>query len=128
MNSLKIRRLMMLAYPVEKSNLSEHLARDAFLSALDDPQLELKVREREPPDLDSAVKIAQRYEIFKNAVGPLVNHRQRINRQVTDVGEHTPEDLECRVSKLEQDLIVAQQSCDTSAPSSKQPNSSKKEE
>jgi len=119
---------MMLAYPVEKSNLSEHLSRDAFLSALDDPELELKVRERKPPDLDSAVKIAQRYEIFKNAVGPLVNHRQRINRQVTDVGEHTPEDLECRVSKLEQDLIVAQQSCDTSAPSSKQPNSSKKEE
>ena len=120
-----IRRLMMLAYPGEKSNLSEHLARDAFLSALDDPELELKVREREPPDLDSAVKIAQRYEIFKNAVGPLANHRQRINRQVTDVSEHALADLECRVVKLEQNQMVAQQSSDTVVLSNKQSSTAK---
>jgi hypothetical protein len=43
-----IRRLMALAYPGEKSSLSEHIARDAFLTALDDPEFELKIREREP--------------------------------------------------------------------------------
>ena len=42
-----IRRLMALAYPGEKSNLSEHIARDAFLASLDDPEFELKIRERE---------------------------------------------------------------------------------
>ena len=31
-----------------------HIARDAFLSALDDPEFELKIREREPVDLDTA--------------------------------------------------------------------------
>ena len=38
-----IRRLMTLAYPGEKSfMLSEHIARDAFLSTLADPEFELK--------------------------------------------------------------------------------------
>ena len=32
-----------LAYPVEKSNLSLRIVRDAFLSAVVDPDLELKV-------------------------------------------------------------------------------------
>ena len=33
-----VRRLMALAYPGEKSSLSEHIARDAFLMALEDPE------------------------------------------------------------------------------------------
>jgi len=56
-----VRRLMALAYPGEKSSLADHIARDAFLSALDDSEFELKIREREPPDLDTAVKLAQRF-------------------------------------------------------------------
>ena len=52
-----ISRLTTLAYPGEKSNLAEHIARDAFLVALDEPELELKIRESEPPDFDSAVKV-----------------------------------------------------------------------
>jgi len=51
---------MSLAYPGEKSSLANHIARDAFLVGLADPEFELKIREREPPDLDTAVKIAQR--------------------------------------------------------------------
>jgi len=50
---------MSLAYPGEKSSMAEHIARDAFLTALDDLDLELKVREREPKDLESTVKLAQ---------------------------------------------------------------------
>ena len=53
-----IRRLMAMAYPGEKSSLSEHIARDSFLTALDDAELELKVREREPKDLDEAVGLS----------------------------------------------------------------------
>ena len=49
-----IQRLMILAYPGEQSSLSEHLARDAFLSALADREFELKIREREPTNLDVA--------------------------------------------------------------------------
>ena len=60
-----IRRSMTLAYPGEKSGLVEHIARDAFLTALNDPEFELKIREREPVDLDEALKLAQRFEVFK---------------------------------------------------------------
>ena len=42
-----VQRLMALAYPGERSSLSEHIARDAFLSALDDADLETEdTRER----------------------------------------------------------------------------------
>ena len=56
---------MAMAYSGEKSSLSEHIARDSFLTALDDAELELKVREREPKDLDAAVGISQRIEVFR---------------------------------------------------------------
>ena len=51
---------MSLAYPGEKSSMAEHIARDAFLTAIDDPELELEIREREPKDFESSVKLAQR--------------------------------------------------------------------
>jgi hypothetical protein len=77
-----VQRLMVLAYPEERSRLSEHIARDAFLTALDDPEMELKIREREPGDLDSAVKMAQRFEVFKGAIEASGVHNRRLNRLV----------------------------------------------
>ena len=38
-----IRRIVILAYPDEQSSLSEHLARDTFLSALADPEFGIKL-------------------------------------------------------------------------------------
>ena len=104
-----IRRLMMLAYPGEKSNLSEHIARDFFLSAIDDSDLELKIREREPSTLDSAVKVAQRLEVFKSAVVQSSNARQRLSRQVTETSGNVPRDnLEDRVAEIERNLQTTQ--------------------
>jgi len=61
--------------------MAEHLAKEHFICALDDPKLELKIREKEPKTLNAALKIAQRMEIFQNAI----NHRrQRLNRQIID--------------------------------------------
>jgi len=79
-----VRRLMTLAYPGEQSSLSEHIARDAFLSALADSEFELKIREREPVDLDDALRIAQRYEVFKSADESSSSTRSKVNRQVTE--------------------------------------------
>jgi hypothetical protein len=100
---------MALAYPGEKSSLSEHIARDAFLSALDDPDFELKIREREPEDLDSAVKLAQRFEVFKNTVDASTGNGRRFNRQVVQSTRclSTSNDLEARLTRLEQELKVA---------------------
>ena len=98
-----IRRLMSLSYPGEKSGLAEHLARDAFLAALDDPELELKVREREPVDLESALKAAQRYEIFKSATGIHQSGRHRNARRIEEhSGSSEQDELTDRIVALEQ--------------------------
>src|SRR5664279_840473 len=104
--SQDIQRLMALAYPGEKSTLSEHIARDAFLSSLDDPELELKVREREPTDLDGAVKLAQRFEVFKSTVESSFGQRHRTNRQVIEEMAETvvAEDLGTRMLNIERQL------------------------
>jgi len=47
--------------------MSENIAPDSFLTALGDPELELKIRKREAASLDEALKIAQRLEVFKSA-------------------------------------------------------------
>ena len=58
-----IRRLAALAFPdVERK------ARDHFLDALDDPDLALKIRERQPSNLDSALRIALQLEVWTTAV------------------------------------------------------------
>ena len=97
---------MALAYPGEKSGLSEHIARDAFLSALDDAEFELKVQEREPTDLDSAVKLAQRFEVFKSTVATSYDGRHRVNRRVVDDvdEEMTPTNLASRLVNVERQL------------------------
>ena len=64
-----VRRLMTLAYPGEgSSSLCEQIAKDYFIAALGDRDLELKIREREPRDLESAFKHAVRIEAYEKAV------------------------------------------------------------
>ena len=98
-----VQKLMSLAYPGEKSSLAEHLARDAFLTAIDDPELELKIREREPKDLESTVKLAQRFEVFKTTVEYSSNSRQKVNRSITDQvnTEPKPADVERKSGGLQ---------------------------
>jgi hypothetical protein len=95
-----VRRLMTLAYPGEQSSLSEHIARDAFLSALDEPDMELKIREREAADFDSAVKLAQLFEVFKTTVDDSSGIRQRVNRQIVEADQG----FKSRIEKLEDQL------------------------
>jgi len=97
-----IRRLMALAYPNEQSRLAEHLARDAFLNSLGDPELELKVREREAETLEEDLRLAQRFEVFRDAADP--PGRQRFNRQVSDKkgSDNDVESLMSRVAALEE--------------------------
>jgi hypothetical protein len=64
--------------------LLEHLARDSFLSSLDDPEMKLKVREREPEGLESAVKLAQQFVVLKGAVEATSSTSRRYNRAVTE--------------------------------------------
>ena len=61
-----IRSLFLQAYPGQTSSLSEIMARDAFVNALQDRDLMIKVLEREPATLDQAFKIAERMELYKS--------------------------------------------------------------
>ena len=45
--------------------MSQITARDAFIDALDDCELMIKVMEREPNTLDQAFKIAERMELYQ---------------------------------------------------------------
>ena len=47
-----IRRMVTFAYPDPTSTVRDTVACDAFLEALDDPEMAIKVREREPESLD----------------------------------------------------------------------------
>jgi len=60
-----IRRLVVLAYPVPSNATTEILARDAFLEAIYDRELSLKVREREPRSIDEAYRMALRLGAYQ---------------------------------------------------------------
>ena len=93
-----IRRLMMLSYPGDRSVMAERLAKEHFLTALEDPELELRVREKEPQSLDAALKAAQCLEVFRNAVRQT---RQRMNRQITESSVSESDSFYERVATIE---------------------------
>ena len=64
-----IRRLFMQAYPGPPNYMSEITIRDAFVDALNDRELMIKVMEREPNTLDQAFKIAERIELYQKIPG-----------------------------------------------------------
>jgi len=64
-----IRRLFMLAYPGPVNYMTEITAKDAFVDALNDRELMVKVLEREPNTLDQAFKIAERMELYQKIPG-----------------------------------------------------------
>jgi hypothetical protein len=63
-----VKRLMALAYPDSAhSQLGQVIARDHFIPALGDREMELKVRDRDPEDLESAFRAAIRIETHLKA-------------------------------------------------------------
>ena len=81
-----IHRLMMHAYRGQcESELGQHIARDSFLVALNDPVLQVKVREREPRTLEEAVRLASRIEIAQEAAATSPQSRRRMARRIEDL-------------------------------------------
>ena len=67
--SQDIRRLMVLAYAGPPTEMSEAVAIDAFLDALFDTDLAVRVRDREPTTLDLACRYAIRLEANQSTRG-----------------------------------------------------------
>src|SRR6218665_163693 len=62
-----IRRLMILAYPGPTTTHSEIISTRAFIDALRNKELAMKVREREPTSLDNAYNLAMKLEGYQKA-------------------------------------------------------------
>ena len=66
-------RLVALAYPASVSQLVTHVAREAFIAALGDPALQLKVMEREPQSIDEAYNHTSKVEAFEVSLPTLAH-------------------------------------------------------
>jgi len=64
-----------LAYPATTPELSSHVAKEAFIEALNEPQLQLKVMEREPKLVEDALNIATRLEAYEASLLPRVHDK-----------------------------------------------------
>ena len=60
-----ITRLTALAYSGDVSAMSQMMARDYLLAALDESEIEMKIRESEPKNLDEAYNRALRLEMIR---------------------------------------------------------------
>jgi len=61
---IDVARLVSLVYTGSSSTLLDIVSRDAFLYALDDPKLRVRIMEREPATLDEALSLACRLEAY----------------------------------------------------------------
>ena len=83
------------------------MACDYFIDALNDPDFALKVRERSPKDLDTAVRIALQLEVWSKDVDQ--NRRDHIakDRKARELAraenkqDESAESLKKRVTELE---------------------------
>ncbi|ESO04379.1 hypothetical protein HELRODRAFT_172749 [Helobdella robusta] len=76
-----------------------------FFSALIDADLELKVREREPRNIDDSLRIAQRLEVSKNLVNSSYKFIPRV-RNMQDTTEDRMKAVERQIDSLRQSLDV----------------------
>src|SRR6218665_2620632 len=97
-----IRRLVVLAYPVPSSETTEIVARDAFLEAIRNRQLSLKVREREPKTIDEAYRMALRLSAYQHMA---VNDRRLPSNRVRGTREA---DVTTQVQKQMDSFLSAQ--------------------
>ena len=77
LNSLEqdIRKLIVLAYPGETSNILELIARDAFIDAICDRDLALQVLATGPETLESAYQVASKLKFYKDLIHSTEPHK-----------------------------------------------------
>ena len=90
-----IRRLAALAFPNVQLQMREEITCDHFLDALADPDFALKIRERHPADLDSALQIALQLEVWTadarlRESGKLERENNKEGRRVREISNTKP--------------------------------------
>ena len=106
-----IQRLAALAFPNVQPQMQEEIACDHFLDGLGDPDFVLKIRERRPADLDSALQIALQLEVWTTDTARLREaaklERGEVKR-VREISNKKPDPMDAlqkEVEKMEKKLV-----------------------
>ena len=98
-----LRRLLALSFPAQTGELFEVIGRDAFLSALDDSALRVRVLDQQPTTMDDALAIACRMEAYgvstASSVNDSVTVTETANRRVRTVKASDDTVLDSSVSE-----------------------------
>jgi len=90
-------RLVSLAYPGPTGDLGKIVARDSFLDALDDHAFRIRILEKDPTDMDTALQIAVKLEAYDSGrsepgragVDRAQKPKEQFNRVVTEGKPHS---------------------------------------
>jgi len=96
-----IRRLMALGFPGQSGELYEILGRDAFLEALADPSLRIRVLDQQPKTLDEALTHVTRMEAYSGSATGEDNEPNRKCARVTTAPAEQENRADERIRKLE---------------------------
>ena len=101
-------RLMALAYPGPTSTLSDIVGRDAFLDALNNNKLRIRILETEPATLEDALRTAMRLEAYEGGRKADYDEPSWKNRRAapmsTEVDGEELEEMKVRMAGLEEQL------------------------
>jgi len=64
----EISRLVSLAHPLRDTDFPDHVGKEAFIRALNNGPLQLKVLKGEPANLEQALNLATKYEAYKSSL------------------------------------------------------------
>ena len=64
----EISRLVSLAPPLRDADFTDHVGKEAFIRALNNGPLQLKVLEGEPTNLEQALSLATKHEAYKSSL------------------------------------------------------------
>ena len=105
-------RLLALAYPGPANPTSTIVGRDAFLDALNNQSLRVRVLEREPRTIEEALNVASRLEAYERSpsctvVGeyydePLKERGRNVRNMREPVGENHKDDVDKLAKKIEE--------------------------
>jgi len=103
----EINRLVSLAHPAKSADFTDHVGKEAFIRALNNGPLQLKVLEGEPTNLEQALNLATKLEAYKSSLvsqGTLRRSPTNTSLSVKDKGK----DPEPQLSPSELRDLLAQ--------------------
>ena len=96
-----IRRLLALGFPNQAGELYETIGRDAFLEALGDSSLRIRVLDQQPTTLDDVLSIVSRMEAYSGGTVNIQDDLGENKRKIRAVNVEATKDSECNKSQTD---------------------------